>query len=264
VVGSTAYNAHTGFSDIDIVIITTTAGHAQVCECVIEKEIEESMLGGKGINFEFTVLSAAQTQKLFEMSSPFAHSIRQGVIVRDDGYLLLLRIKRFPLHPEKEYYTTCLQENIAASYYGMLKKLQSETRKRGCSPSCRKKYGECEGLKPAHMFAKLIMRMFYVTLPSRGMVPLTKADVITYAKKAYGSQGENVVEQVVSLLRDEGSSFCFDEFRILKKFAVQLFREILGIIGLSRDVRDIIVDASRLTRGDYHRIQTPAMKNCVM
>ncbi len=264
VVGSTAYNAHTGSSDIDIVIITTTAGHTQVSEAVIEKEIEDSMSGGQDIHFEYTVLTAEQVQRLFEISSPFAHSIRHGVVVKDDGYVLLLRNRRFPLLPEKEYYTTCLHENIATPYYEMLKKLQKEMRQRGCSPTCRRKNGGCEGLQPAYMFAKLIMRMFYVTLPSRGLVPLTKADVILYAKKAYGLQGENVAEQVVSLLRDKGSSFCFDEFRVLKRFAVRLFREILSIIGFNRDVRDIIVDASRLARGDYHHIENPSMKNCVL
>ena len=263
-VGSTAYNAHTKNSDIDIVIITTNGGYEKVCNFLFEKEIDESLNIGKISKFEYTVLSTQQTEKLFQISSPFAYSIRHGVVIQDDGYLLVLRNKRFPLLPEKEYYTTCLYEYIATPYYGMLKQLHSETREKSCSSSCSRKTSGCEGLQSAQMFAKMIMRMFYVTLPSRGMIPLTKGDVVSYAKKAYGSQGEDAANYVLSLLRDQQSSFCFDEFTMLKKIAVQLFREILSIIGNRSEVRKIIVDASRIARGDYHLIQSPAMKNCVI
>lgn len=262
-VGSTAYNAQTTHSDIDIVIITTKGGHEKVCNFLFEKEIDESLNCDKQSQFEYTVLSSQQTEELFQISSPFAYSIRHGVIISDDGYLLMLRNKRFPLLPGKEYYTTCLYENIATPYYGLLKKLRRETRENGCSPSCCRKNKGCNGLPSAQLFAKLIMRMLYVTLPSRGMIPLTKRDVVTYAKNAYGVQGETVAEQVVSLMQDKGVSFCFDEFTMLKKFTVQLFREILGIIGLGSEARKIITDAARLARGDFHLIHSPAMKNCV-
>lgn len=263
-VGSTAYNAQTNNSDIDIVIITTNGGHEKVCNFLFEKEIDESLNSGKHSQFEYTVLSSQQTEELFQISSPFAYSIRHGVILLDDGYLLMLRNKRFPLLPGKEYYTTCLYENIATPYYGLLKKLRSETREKGCSSSCCRKNRGCSGLQSAQVFSKLIMRMLYVTLPSRGMIPLTKRDVVTYAKKAYGSQGENVAGHIVSLLQDKRPSFCFDEFMLLKKFTVQLFREILSIIGLSSESRKIIADAARIARGDYHLIHSPAMKNCVI
>ncbi len=264
VVGSTAYDAQTSNSDLDIVIITTIGGHTKVCEFLFEKELDESLSSGKNSKLEYTVLSSEQTEKLFDVSSPFAYSIRHGVIIRDDGYLLVLRNKRFPLLPKKPYYMTCLYENIATPYYGMLKKLQSETKKKGCTSSCCRKSKGCEGLQPAHIFAKLIMQMFYVTLPSHGLIPLTKADVIIHAKKAYGSQGENVAKQIVSLLRDKRTSFCFDEFKMLKKFAVQLFKEILNIIGITSEVREIIADASRIAREDYHLIHNPVTKSCVI
>ncbi len=263
-VGSTAYGAQTVNSDIDIVVITTARGHEKVCELLFEKEIEESLSSTEASKFEYTVLSCSQTEKLFQIASPFAYSICHGVVFQDDGYLTSLCKKRLPRLPEKEYYTTCLYENIATPYFGMLKKLQSETRKRGCSLSCRRKDKGCGGLQPAHMFAKLILKMLYVTLPSRGMMPLTKGDVVAYAKKAYGRQGEKAAQQVVSLMRDKRSSFCFDEFRLLKKFAVQLFKEILSIVGFSVELREILVDAARIARGDHHLIHNPATKNCVV
>ncbi len=96
------------------------------------------------------------------------------------------------------------------------------------------------------------------------MIPLTKGDVVTYAKMAYGSHGESVAEYVVSLMRDKQPSFCFDEFKMLKKFAIQLFKEILSIIGLSSKTRAIIVDAARVAKGDFHLIDSPATRNCVI
>jgi len=263
-VGSTAYGAQTIHSDIDIVVITTSRGHEKVCDLLFEKEIEESLNSGEASKFEYTVLSCHQTEKLFQIASPFAYSICHGVVFQDDGYLASLCKNKLPLLPEKEYYTTCLYENIATPYFGMLKKLQNETRKRGCSLSCRRKKKECGGLQSAHMFAKLILRMLYVTLPSRGMMPLTKGDVVAYAKKAYGRQGEKATQRVISLMRTKRSSFCFEEFRMLKKFAVQLFKEILSIVGCSVELREILVDAARIARGDHHLIHNPATKNCVV
>jgi len=263
-IGSTAYGAQTIYSDIDIVVVTTAGGHEKVCELLFEKELEESLNSGEGSRFEYTVLSSCQTEKLFQLASPFAYSICHGVVFQDDGYLASLCENRLPLLPEKEYYTTCLYENIATPYFGMLKKLQKETRKRGCSLSCPRKNKECDGLQPAHVFAKLILQMLYVTLPSRGMMPLTKGDVVAYAKRAYGRQGEKAARRVISLMRDKRTSFCFDEFSMLKKFSVQLFKEILSIVGFGVELREIIVDAARIARGEHHLIHNPATKNCVV
>lgn len=263
-IGSAAYGTQAAGSDIDIVLITTNPGHARVCDLLFEKEVEQSFGGGTPSKFEYTVLSAQQTEELFRISSPFAYAICHGMAFQDDGYLASLCGNWRPRLPDKEYSTTCLYENIATPYYGMLRQLQGETKQKGCSLSCRKKNQGCKGLQPAHVFAKLIMRMLYVTLPARGMIPLSKGDVVRYAKKAYGRRGEDVAKRVVTLMRDKRGAFCFDEFRILKRFAVQLFKEILAIIGINSEVREIIVDASRLAREEYELVHNPAMKNCVV
>jgi len=264
VVGSTAYSTQTENSDVDIVIITTPGGHEKICNIVFEKEIEAALSSAESRSFEYTVLSSEQLQKLFQIASPFAYSIRYGAIIQDDGYLLLLRNRRFPVLPTKEYYASSLYEYIATPYYGTLKKLQQNIKEKGCTESCSRKSSGCEGLQPVYVFANLIMRMFYVTLPSRGMIPLTKADVVSYAKTAYGSQGEKVAEQVIQLMRSRRPTLCFVESRILKKFAVNLFREILGIIGFETDVRNIIKDAVRVARGDYQLISNRSLRNCVL
>lgn len=108
------------------------------------------------------------------------------------------------------------------------------------------------------------MQMLYVTLPARGMIPLTKDDVVAYAQMVYGPQGRDVAKYAVSLMRKKCSTFCFDEFTVLKKFAVLLFKEILNAAGLSSKVRDIIADAARIARKDFHSINNPSLKNCVI
>lgn len=263
-VGSTAYNMYTEGSDIDIVIITSLKGHDEVCEVIFEKEINDSLQDQCPSNFEYTVLTSANTEELFQLSSPFAFSIRHGVVIRDDGFLFQLRNKKIPRIPHEKYYATCLYEHIATPYFGLLKKYQAETKRKGCSLTCPKKTRNCQGLGSATVFAKLILRMLYVTLPSRGMVPLTKNDAIAYARIVYGNKGEKVAQNVVNLLRGNRSSFCFDEFKPLKDFAVQLYKEILTITGLSRDVLDIIQDAARIAKKDFTAISNPAVKNCVM
>ena len=78
-VGSTAYNAHTKNSDIDIVIITTNGGYEKVCNFLFEKEIDESLSSDEKSKFEYTILPSQQTEKLFQISSfCLLHSPRGG------------------------------------------------------------------------------------------------------------------------------------------------------------------------------------------
>ena len=264
IVGSVAYNAQTTNSDIDVVIITTREGHEKVCSVVFEKEIDESLSGKETTNFEYTVLSSAHVEELFQISSPFAYSIRHGVVIQDDGFLLVLRNNKYPALPQEKYYTTCLYENIATPYFGLLKKFQKETKRKGCTLSCPKKSQGCKGLPSAQLFARLVMQMLYITLPARGLMPLTKSDVIPYAKMAYGSRGEAAARNIVSLMQEKRSCLCFDEFKMLREFAVQQYKEILNIAGLSRKVRDIITDAAKIARKDFQSINNPSLKNCVI
>ena len=119
-------------------------------------------------------------------------------------------------------------------------------------------------MQSAQVFANLIVKMLYVTLPARGMIPLTKNDTISFVKIAYGDKGEMVVKDVLSLLREKRTSFCFDEYKPFKEFAVQLYKEILNFTGLDRKVRDILADAARIAKQDYTAISNPSMKNCVV
>lgn len=263
-VGSTVYNVHSADSDIDIVVITTPKGHEPVCNFLFERELDESLNGEHGSNIEYTVLAPDHAEKVFQLASPFAFSIRHGAVIRDDGFLHRLRTKKFPVLPGDEYYTDCLYEKIASPYFGLLKKIQAESKENKCSAACSRREKGCRGLLSAQLFAKLVVQMLYVTLPSKGMIPLTKDDVIAYARMAYGSQGESLARESVRLMRDKRSTFCFSEFTLLKKFAVLLFKEILNTAGLNSKVRSILFDAARMTRKEFDSINNPSLKNCVV
>lgn len=263
-VGSTVYKAQSTNSDVDIVIVTKPEGHEPICNFLFERELDESLQGKCTSNIDYTVLAPEHTEKLFQVSSPFAYSIRHGAVIWDDGFLRRLKTKNNPRLPAKEYYTDCLYEKIAAPYFGLLKKIQAEAKEYKCSPGCTRKAKGCGGLLSAQLFAKLVVQMLYVTLPSKGMIPLTKNDVVAYARIAYGSWGESVARESLRLMRSKNSTFCFSEFATLKKFAVLLFKEILKTAGLSHKVRTILFDAARMTRKEFHSISNPSLKNCVL
>ncbi|MCL7487229.1 MAG: nucleotidyltransferase domain-containing protein [Desulfobulbaceae bacterium] len=263
VVGSAAYGIQGPDSDIDLVIITTTGGHEKVCELLFEKEIEESLDRGGKTEFECTILSSGDTKKLFQASSPFAYSIRYGAILRDDGYLLLLRGGRYPLLPQKEYYRTCLFEKILTPYYTALREFRRQNVAKDSS-ACRLNRRIGRGLSPAEMFAQVIVCMLYVTLPSRGMMPLTKNDIVSYAQRAYGTDAEKLASRILDIVRGNAPMSYADECRRLKNFAVQLFKEILHLVIIDHDVRIMIADAAKIAGKTYDSIRNSAMKNCVV
>jgi predicted nucleotidyltransferase len=262
VVGSAAYGVQKPGSDIDLVIITTAGGYEKVCEVLFEKEIEESLAKGGKSEFECTVLSAGDTENLFTISSPFAYSIRYGAVIRDDGYLLLLRSRRYPLRPTQEYYRTCLFEKILTPYYTALKEFRNQTQRDSPAGWLNNPIGR--GFSPAQLFAQLILRMLYITLPARGMMPLTKSDIVAYAQRIYGTDAEKIASLVLSLVRSNQPFIYLEECARLKKFAVLLFKEILRIVDIDHDIRAMIADASRIARKTYDSIQHRAMRNCVV
>ncbi len=264
IVGSTAYDTKTAGSDTDIVIISTPSGLERVCGALIEAKINACEYATEQEEYtEHIVLSTSQIEELFQTGSPFGYSIRHGKIIRDDGYLLGLFERMNPGLPGRTYYLTSLFENIAVPFYESFAKFEGEIKKRSCSSSCCNNNHDCGGLYQAQTLAKVIMRMLYVTLPARGLMPLTKSDVATYAEQFYGADECSAVKSVISIMRNKIPSLYFDEFRTLKKFAIQLFREILSNVGIDREVLGIIADAGKISRRDYHLVNNSALKACV-
>jgi hypothetical protein len=261
VVGSAAYGIQGPDSDIDLVIIATARDHGKVCDVLFAGEIEAALAGGKA-EFEFTVLSAADAENLFKTSSPFAYSIRYGTVLRDDGYLGMLRSRKYPRRPTPEYARTCLFEKIMTPYYTALREFHVERKKRNSGGNCLNVPGE-RGSSLEQLLARVIMHMLYVTLPSRGMMPLTKSDVVAYARKAYGLDAEKVVGRAVALVRGNPPGFV-EEWIRLKQFAVQLFKEVLRLVGVDHHVRTMIADASKIAGISYDSVRNGAMRTCVL
>ena len=123
-VGSAAYGADVNGSDIDVVVICGDRGHEAVLEIVCERELAESLQGEQERKYEYTVLSASQAEEQFRMASPFAQSIRHGVVLADDGYLRSLFNAGHPQRPGRQYVMTALSDTITVQYYGSLEALK--------------------------------------------------------------------------------------------------------------------------------------------
>lgn len=261
IVGSTVFGKQSKYSDLDVVIITTPDGYEQVCCELFE---EEFRLDTSDRSFDCTVLTPAETEKLFQISSPFAYSILFGSVFRDDGFLAALRKREYLCRPGREYYSFCLAEKIIIPYYMALR----EYRNSADELNDQAHRGDERKINHLHtvpeQFARLIIHMLYVTLPSQGMIPLTKNDIIDYAGKAYGSEGKRMAQRVLALVRHQPVQFSGDENRLLKKFAVRLFREILHFMGISNEVRFLITDAVNMLQGRHHAIKNEAVRNCLV
>lgn len=259
IVGSTVFGKQSEYSDLDVVIITTEGGHEEVCSALFEEEIR---LNDRARNFDCTVLTPVETEKLFQVASPFAYSILHGVVFSDDGYLAGLRNKENLGRPGREYYTGCLSEKIILQYYMALRQYRNGADQIK-NPGSR---DDERTWKPLHtleeQFARLIIHMLYVTLPSQGMIPLTKSDIIYYAEKAYGAEGERIARIVLAMVHHQPVQFSRDEYNRLKEFTVRLFREILHFMGTGDEVRKLIADAINMMRGRYTDIKNEAVRNC--
>jgi predicted nucleotidyltransferase len=263
VVGSAAHGTRGPGSDIDVVLICTDRGYEAVQSALCEREIADA-LAGRDRTAEFTVLGPADARRLFKLASPFAFALRYGRVLEDDGFLRSLTAASSPAAPGKRYGLTALYEQIVVPYYGSFRELQASARSRGCSSNCCRSRADCPGLASTDMPAKVILRMLYVTLPSRGYMPLTKGDVITFTGRAYGAENAAIVEQAVSRSRTGTSAFSYAEYEAIKRLAGMLFREILGIVGSTAAVRRVLADGARIMQGDFGQVKDRKLRACVL
>ena len=261
-VGSTAYNMHAADSDIDLVLVSKENSLEAVCGFVFEQTIECSRPGENKSKVEYTVLTASQVEELFRLGSPFAFSLKYGNNLYDDGFLASLYSKPLQALPVRRYYLQNFFEHISSSYFNTLKTLETAKLKRSCNSRCCQLNSGCKGFGPAEMLFKLIVRMLYLTLPYRGLMPLTKNDAIDFAKAIYPKEILTAIDLAVRLSRKNSNSIVFTDYKLMKKAAVHLFREIVAILGWKNDVRRILHDAANAARGDFYRIQSSSLKNC--
>ncbi len=263
IIGSSAYGINEDNSDIDIVIIARKDDFERVRDMVFEHEIDLSLKDDKKKK-EFIVLGPDYTEEMFRLSTPFSYSIRYGMILKDDGYLRSLFKKYPPALPERSYYFKAFYEYIAIQYYGSLTNLEKTIKGKDCSRKCCSSKANCNGLDNAEMFLKVILRMLYITLPSKGYIPLTKKDLIQYVRNLYGREWAMGIEKVVSLSRTSPQTVYYDQYLKLKPIATGLFRETIDILGKKAEVIKVLRDAASMVRGQYNKIEDRFFKECVI
>jgi hypothetical protein len=259
-----AYDIQEEGSDIDVVIICKDSGFDSFREFLFDRELEGHGKSRSGIKFEFTVLDKANAERYFRMASPFAYAMRCGVILNDDGYFRSLMGRDYPIFPGRVYCVSALYENISVQYYGAIDKIEKDIKQNDCSHDCCTERKSCNGRCEAEVLAKTIMRMLYVTLSSRGYVPLSKKDVTEYAYEVYGGNVSEPLHMVVEIMRRDLENIYYSDYKLLKSLAAHLFGEILSTVGLKPDVLRILKNAARLIRGDYSDIDDSALNNCVV
>lgn len=262
VVGSAAHGTQTKESDLDFVVICKENCLEVICEAVFENAVEMSYAEAGGTKLEVSVLTENQAEELFSMASPFAFAIRFGTVLFDDSYLETLLSKSNSRVPINEYYTKSLFENVACQYFSVTKHLEKAVRQKNCTSDCCAAGDSCCSLLPATMLPKLIFRMLYLTLPFRGLMPLSKDDVIVFAEAFYPSEVSGAVKTAAILTRSKSDVMSFPVYRSLKSSSVKLFREILVMLDYPRDVRQIVHDAASSARGDFDGIENCLLKKC--
>lgn len=244
-IGSTVFGFDEEGSDIDIVVICKKDHYEEV------SNILHKRMMGEEFKVQYSICNPTHVERIFTIGSPFANSIRNGVVLKDDGYLKgLLTNKEFPLRPTREYYLEALKDIVGLRYYFPIIDIEQEIKEDHGPEGICIKIGKCQGHAPGDILATGIFRMLYITLPYRGYAPLSKADVLRFAGEIYGKQGIDVLDKCVELLRKDRWRVTVEEYRLLKPFAVKLFRECLRIVdsGKNGDMLKELKDSARSAR----------------
>jgi predicted nucleotidyltransferase len=263
VVGSAAHASSASGSDVDIVIICRKDGLETVQGAVAGQELDEAPGPRSGRALEFTVIGPAETERLFALASPFSFALGQGIVLDDDGYLgsLLARSRRAP---GRKYALSALFQNIMVLYYGSFRSLHRNAKANNCSSECcRERRSGCEGIAAVDAPATVIMRMLYVTLPLRGCMPLTKQDVLAFTRLEYGDESAGAVLKAVALSRSDDKRIYYADYKMFKRLAGMLYREILAEVGTGRAVSRMLHDGACMAQGRYGQLKDRDLRRCV-
>jgi len=244
-VGSTVFGFDEEGSDIDIVVICKEDNYEEV------SNILHKRMMGEEFKVQYSIYKPTHVERIFTIGSPFANSIRNGVVLKDDGYLKgLLTNKEFPLKPTREYYLEALKDIVGLRYYFPIIDIERQIREDHGPEGICTKTGKCQGHAPGDILATGIFRMLYITLSHRGYMPLSKTDVTKYAGEIYGKKTSDVLNKCIELLRQDRWGVTVEEYRLLKPFAVKLFRECLRVVDLrnNRDMLKELRDSARAAR----------------
>jgi predicted nucleotidyltransferase len=183
-----------------------------------------------GIEIQVVPFDEKEIDHLFRLSTPLAHAIREGLIIWDNGFFHSLLAKRYSKWPTREAAEEALIRWIIGHYYLCAVDLKHEIqRDHGPGGMCSERE-RCVGHFKGDILARVISRMLYVTLPEKGMLPLTKRELRAMSAKTYGKDSEKAVMLALQVLR-EGRPIDDKEFRVMFPFARRLFRECMRICG---------------------------------
>ena len=244
-IGSTVFGFDEEGSDIDIVVICKKDHYEEVSHVLWKRMMS------KDFKVQYSIYKPSYVERIFTIGSPFANSIRNGVVLKDDGYLKgLLTKKEFPLKPTQEYYLEALKDIVGLHYYFPIIDIEREIKEDHRPEGICTKIGKCQGHAPGDILATGIFRMLYMTLSHRGYMPLSKADVLKFADEIYGEKALDVLNKCIELIRQDRWGVTLDEYRLLKRFAVKLFRECLRIVDFrnNRDMFKELRDSARAAR----------------
>lgn len=244
-IGSVVFGFDEKGSDIDIVVICKEEGYEEVGHVLHKRMMDE------GLKMQYSVCRPSHVEWIFMIGSPFANSIRHGVVLKDDGYLKsLLENKEFPLKPIREYYLEALKDIVYLRYYSPIIEIERKIKEDHGPEGICIKTGKCQGHAPGDILATGIFRMLYIRLSYRGYMPLSKADVLKFAGEIYGKKTFDVLNKCIEILRQERWYITVEEYRLLKPFAVKLFRECLRIVDLRNngDMLKELRDSARAAR----------------
>lgn len=244
-IGSTVFGFDEEGSDIDIVVICKEEDYEEVSHVLHKRMMDEDL------KIQYSIYIPSHVEWIFMIGSPFANSIRNGVVLKDDGYLKsLLENKEFPLKPIREYYLEALKDIVYLRYYFPIIDIEREIKEDHGPEGVCIKTGRCQGYAPGDILATGIFRMLYITLSHRGYMPLSKADVLKFAGEISGKKAVDVLNKCIELIRQGRWGVTVDEYRLLKPFAVKLFRECLRIVNLrnNRDMFKELRDSARAAR----------------
>ncbi len=263
-VGSRIYGLSEDNSDTDVVVICKEGRCDEVRELIFGHEIDKRLRGEKD-DMEFTIIGPKYTESLFRMGSPFSHSLRYGLVLRDDGYLRGLLQEKHPATPTRQYLLKVIYEYISVQYYGSITEIERGIRKRHCSTQCCEQRPEgCDGLPSADAFRRTLLRMLYATVPRRGYIPLCKRDLLECVRILYGERAFRVVQEHIRAMKQDSKPLYYNEYMEAKPFYTSLFREVITLAGPDRAVTSVLKDAVRMVRGDYEGIQDRAFRECVI
>ncbi|MDP2971078.1 MAG: nucleotidyltransferase domain-containing protein, partial [Deltaproteobacteria bacterium] len=179
-IGSTVFGFDEEGSDIDIVVICKKDHYEEV------SNILHKRMMGEEFKVQYSIYKPTHVERIFTIGSPFANSIRNGVVLKDDGYLKgLLTNKEFPLKPTRTYYFEALKDIVGLRYYFPIIDIEQEIKEDHGPEGICIKIGKCQGHAPGDILATGIFRMLYITLSYRGYRLLSKADVTKYAGEIY-------------------------------------------------------------------------------